>query len=117
MKDWRLIRTRRIERCCRYQGTEDCPPCAGPSSSWRINQVSPGKIDAQQVWLVTPDDRDVIGVGNFRMKQDVSSSKPAVGRARSTGPTKTSVAVSNATAFEPDVVNTVQSNLKPFCGQ
>lgn len=46
-----------------------------------------------------------------------SSSQPAVGRARSTGPTKTSVAASNATAFEPDVADTVQTNLSRFCGQ
>lgn len=115
--DWRLIRAKRYERCCYYAGTEDCPPCAGPSSSWRINQVSPGKIDPQQVWLVAPGDNEVFGVGNFRMKQDVSSSKPAVGRARSTGPTQTSVAASNATACEPDSAKRVQSDLKAFCGQ
>ena len=46
-----------------------------------------------------------------------SSSSPAVWLARSTGQTQTSVAVSNATACEPDVVNTVQTNLRHFCGQ
>ena len=115
--DWRLIRTNRYQRCCRYAGTVDCPPCAGPSSSWRINQASPGKIDPQQVWLVTPGDNEVFGVGNFRMKQDVSSSKPPVWLARSTGQTQTSLPVRKETACEADVANTVQSNLKGFCGQ
>ena len=116
--DWRLIRTKYYQKCCRYSGTVDCPPCAGPISSWRVNQVSSGKIDSQQVWLVTPGDNEVFGVGNFRMKTDVSSSLPAVGRARSTGPTQTSVAASNATACEPDgLANTVQIDLSVFCGQ
>ena len=89
--DWRLIKTRRYQRCCRYSGTVDCPPCAGPWSSWNVNKPLPGKTDAQQVWLLTPGDRDVIGVGNFRMKQDVSSSSTAVRQARSTGRMRTSV--------------------------
>lgn len=46
-----------------------------------------------------------------------SQSKPAFWLARSTGQTQTSVAVSNATACEPDVANTVQTDLRHFCGQ
>ena len=46
-----------------------------------------------------------------------SLSLPAFWLARSTGQTQTSVAASNATACEPDVDHTVQTNLWSFCGQ
>lgn len=121
--DWRLIRTKRYERCCRYAGTDDCPPCAGPSSSWRINQASPGKRDSQQVWLFTPGDSEVFAVGNFRMEAGVSSTPNPRSNAR------ISTKENPATAFEarnpakPDCpasgrsAQTVQIDLGAFFGQ